>query len=94
MLLVGKAQHGPIAFIVLMRTFDKQLKLFEGPALTWDQAEGNQPFDLLSIPAAKVTPDLQFYYFPNVCGSSDSTPGASQHAVVGNCHRAELSLAW
>lgn len=50
----------------------------------WDQAEGNQPFDLHPIRPAKVTPDLQSYYFPNVCGSSDSPPSASQCAVVGN----------
>lgn len=68
-----------------------------GPAWTYwiypEQAEGNQPFDLHPIPAAKVTPDLQSYYFPNVCGSSDSPPSASQGAVVGNAVTG-LSSPW
>lgn len=50
----------------------------------------DQPFDLHPIPAAKVTPDLQSHYFPNVCGSSDSPPSAS--CGWKQSHRAQLSL--
>lgn len=63
------------------------------PALGREQQREISALWSPSHPSSKGHSGFPVSLFPNVCGSSDSPPCASQPAVVGNCHRAQLCLA-